>query len=254
MTDDFDFVAQRFESLLDPSWVVWEKTWLVVNQNIDLYSFSYSVFDEIKKRDIFWWPFEEKLRRNHPSCHVNGAFGFFDGGSKGIKILFAIDIKFGVDEFSGRGKAVEPVDVEVRWFDGFPFEEVQEHDIILDVLGLKDKSSMVGDENDTEVESSLGFTKEVFKAMTERKIFLNLSKLVFVGDSVILDADLTFFPLGPQIAHGAAALLVSSAVFFDHEEFAVDISFKGVVVFDEIGEHLVVKDVIFLSQIVEVVD
>ena len=113
---------------------------------------------------------------------------------------------------------------------------------------------MVGDEDDTEIEAGLCFAKEVFEAMAERKVLLDLSELVFVGDSVVLDADLAFFPLGPQCAHRAAALLVSSTIFFDHEKFAVNISFEGVVVFDKIGEDGFVEDVVFLSQVVEVVD
>lgn len=56
---------------------------------------------------------------------------------------------------------------------------------------------MIWDEDDTEVEASLGFAEEVFEAMTEGKIFFDLSELVFVGDSVVLDTDLSFFPLCP---------------------------------------------------------
>jgi hypothetical protein len=57
---------------------------------------------------------------------------------------------------------------------------------------------MVGDEDDTKIEASLIFTKEVFETMTERKILLDLTEFVFVGDSIVLDTNLSFFPLGPQ--------------------------------------------------------
>ena len=57
---------------------------------------------------------------------------------------------------------------------------------------------MVGDEDDPKIETSLVFTKEVFETMAERKILLDLTELVFVGDSIVLDTDLSFFPLGPQ--------------------------------------------------------
>ena len=56
---------------------------------------------------------------------------------------------------------------------------------------------MIWDKDNTEIESSLSFAKKVLKTMAEREVLLDLTELVFVCDSIVLNANLPFFPLGP---------------------------------------------------------
>jgi hypothetical protein len=90
--------------------------------------------------------------------------------------------------------------------------------------------------------------------MTEREVFLNFAELIFIGDAVILNADLAFFPLGPECSHGATSFLIPTSIFLDHGKFSIDITLKGVVIFDKIGEDFIVQDVLFLPQIIQIID
>lgn len=91
------------------------------------------------------------------------------------------------------------------------------------------------------------FPKEVLKTMTEGEILFNLPWLIFIRDSIVLNVDLSLFPLCPYCSYTAATLFVSATVFFNHDKFSVNIPLKDVIKFYKIGEMLVFKDLYFLS-------
>lgn len=87
--------------------------------------------------------------------------------------------------------------------------------------------------------------------MTKGQILLNLAKLILVGDSIILDADLSFFPLGPKSSHAAATFFVSTSIFFNCYEFSINMSFEDIAKLDKIAKFVIFKDVLFLTQCIE---
>jgi hypothetical protein len=90
--------------------------------------------------------------------------------------------------------------------------------------------------------------------MAERKVLLNFTELIFVGDAVVLNADLAFFPLRPERSHRTASFFIPSTIFLDHGKLSIDITLKSVVIYDKIGEDFVLKDVLFLAQIIQIID
>lgn len=90
--------------------------------------------------------------------------------------------------------------------------------------------------------------------MTERQILLNLTKLVLVSDSVVLNTDLSFFPLSPKGPHTAATFFVSTSIFFNRNEFSINMSFEQITKLDKIAKFVIFKDVLFLTQCVETFD
>lgn len=48
MANNFNFVTQGLEFFFDPSWIIREKTGLMINQDIDLDSLSNPFFYEVK--------------------------------------------------------------------------------------------------------------------------------------------------------------------------------------------------------------
>lgn len=59
---------------------------------------------------------------------------------------------------------------------------------------------MIGYQNNAQSKTCLLLTEKVLKTVTEGKIFFNLTELIFIGDSIVLYIDLSFFPLSPYFS------------------------------------------------------
>jgi len=136
MTNHFNFMTQWLKSLLYPSWIIWQKTALKINHNIDLNSLTNFLWNQIIQWNLFLSSFEKKLRRYHPSCHINWFFGFWYRFWQRLKILLPINIKIRINKFSGRSKTVKPVNIKIRWFLCLFSQQIKEHNIILNTLCL----------------------------------------------------------------------------------------------------------------------
>lgn len=113
---------------------------------------------------------------------------------------------------------------------------------------------MIGYQNNAQSKTCLLLTEKVLKTVTEGKIFFNLTELIFIGDSIVLYIDLSFFPLSPYFSQATTSFFVSATVFFDHGEFSVNIPLEDVIKFNEICKMLILQDLKFLAKNVEIFD
>ena len=113
---------------------------------------------------------------------------------------------------------------------------------------------MVGDENDTQCETSFFLAKKVLKPVTERQVLFDFAELVFVSDTVVLNAHLPLLPLSPQLPHAATSLFIATSVFLNHGELAIHITLKYVVVLNKVSKAHIIQNVRLLPDVVQVVD
>ena len=90
--------------------------------------------------------------------------------------------------------------------------------------------------------------------MAKWKVLFYLSEFIFVCDTVVLDANMTLFPLCPNCAYAAASLFISTTVFLNHQKLSINISLKDVVVLNKVSEGGIFEYIQFLSDIIKVVD
>jgi hypothetical protein len=100
----------------------------------------------------------------------------------------------------------------------------------------------------------ISLSEKVLKPMAKRQVLFHLSKLVFVSDTVILNTDLSMFPLGPHRPESATSFFVSSSISFNHEKIAIHITFINMVVLDELDKWKIMEDIRTLTQKIELLD
>ena len=88
--------------------------------------------------------------------------------------------------------------------------------------------------------------------MTERQVLFNLTELIFVCDSIVLNIDLSFFPLSPNGSYATTSFFVSTTVFLNHGKFSVNVPLKDVIKLNKLTEMLIFEHLWFLSKYIEV--
>lgn len=90
--------------------------------------------------------------------------------------------------------------------------------------------------------------------MTKRQVLFNLTELVFVSNSIVLNINLSFFPLGPYGAYATTSFFVAATVFFNHGKFSINVPLKYIIKLNKMTEMLIFKNLRFLSKDIEVFD